>query len=267
MADLKLMIIDYYDSLIQQVDIHTEEQLAKYTPNDFMKFESLGNKVFCNHGKTNVVDADEETETETETEEDDDDVEDQKDDEDEDSDDEEEWEVSSDEESDEEENETGEQACRVLLEKSAYSHLDVDSIEDPLRLDEEIVFSSPYEKGDYKYYGKREKEEYIPRSGNVHKFLNKSRDQLIDVLKKAQKEALENYELIKNELKWDKSASEEEDREDLKARLFQNKSLLLFSQNANSYIPNRNSPFKLFLFVIDFYLNKYEREVLRYYKN
>lgn len=52
----KLLITDHYDSIIQQVDIYTEELLAKYTENDLLPKEEVNS--FDKHKKTSPYNID-----------------------------------------------------------------------------------------------------------------------------------------------------------------------------------------------------------------
>ena len=103
---------------------------------------------------------------------------------------------------------------------------------------------------------------------NLHDFLNQKRDEYISEIKKAEKEAFEHFESIKSELRvLDKSAREEEIERDLKSRLFEKKSMFIWSVDDNPKLgiewAKKPFPFKLLLFVFDFYLNKNEQELLK----
>lgn len=196
----KLIIIDYYDLLIRNVDIYTEEQLKKYTDE-------------------NVI------------------------------------EIVSDD---------------LVLDK--YSEKYENNEENPIIMDFESPNANIYDLIDkvpywrqsiYKYPKESEKakNEPPPLLSNVHKFLNNMRDEMIDELKKGQEAALKNYEKIKNEIKVDKLASEEEFDRSVVSRLFEKQFMFLLLDN--KYESKNNSPFKLYLIVLDFYLNKHEKEILR----
>lgn len=194
----KLLIIDYYDSLIQQVDIYTEEQLAKYTDG-----QPVVNKLIYKVIITESKNSDREEEI----------------------------------------------------------HYCLD-LESPSQNFNKIVDSDPFwEHSKYNYSKVNAKQdETEPLSIDV---LNKMRDELIDELKKGQHEALKYYETIKNELKIDKMASDEEIDRNVMARLFEKQFMFLYLDNKKYNYRNWNSPFKLYLVVLDFYLNKHERQLLK----
>ena len=191
----KLMIIDYYDSLIQQVDIYTEEQLGKYTEESVITFDD---------SDLDRSDSNEEEETP--------------------------------------------------------DFLDLESPNVDIF---KILYYDPYlKRSEYKYPKEKAKHEQSELSTNVHTFLNNIREEMIRELKKGQEEALKNYEKIKSEVKVDKLASEEEMDRKVNAKLFENQIMLLVLDK-NSESTNKNSPFKLYLIVLDFYLNRHERHLLK----
>ena len=191
----KLMIIDYYDSLIQQVDIYTEEQLGKYTEESVITFDD---------SDLDRSDSNEEEETP--------------------------------------------------------DFLDLESQNTTIN---QIISYNPYwKRSEYKYPKEKAKHEPSELSTNVHKFLNNIREEMIRELKKGQEEALKYYEKIKSEVKVDKLASEEEMDRKINAKLFENQIMLLVLDK-NSKSTNGNSPFKLYLIVLDFYLNRHERHLLK----
>ena len=200
------MIIDYFDSLVQQVDIYTEEELEKYTDQSVV---------------TKIPDDDQ---------------------------------SPSDEEESNDEVGNKEKSLLNLFDswesiKNAYENQTYD--EDPYMNERE-----------YEYSGVETKHEPPSVSSNVRQFLNNMRDEMINEIRKGEEEALKNYKTIKSELKIDKLASDEEIDRDVATRLFENKSMfLLLDINSNS--ENNDSLFKLYLFVVDFYLNKHQRKLLK----
>ena len=200
------MIIDYFDSLVQQVDIYTEEELEKYTDKSVV---------------TKIPDDDH---------------------------------SSSDDEESNDEVGNEEKSLLNLFDswesiKNAYENQTYD--EDPYMNERE-----------YEYSGVETKHEPPSVSSNVRQFLNNMRDEMINEIRKGEEEALKNYKNIKSELKIDKLASDEEIDRDVATRLFENKSMFLLL-DINSKSKNKDSPFKLYLFVVDFYLNKQERKLLK----
>lgn len=252
----KLMIVNYYDSLIQQVDIYTEEQLAKYTDesvfekkkkeaynfddtdsssdNGYHYYKQIGKIPYEIREYMKSLPPEEFSDFDSdeyeEEEEDDDDDEDVK----------------------EEKNEEIRPDC-----------FDLETVQKLFGL-EPSVFLDPYstKKNKYKYSKEKAKHEPPPLSSNVRKFLNNMRDELIGELKKGQEEAIKNYDKIKSELKVNKQANEEEFDRSIASRLFENKFMFLLIDN-DSECKNQSSPFKMYLIVMDFYLNKHERKLLK----
>ena len=135
--------------------------------------------------------------------------------------------------------------------------LEVASVSD-LKLDQ-------YSKQKY-YSSPKQKCKYEPSSQwtnkSIQKYINKMRDKLIGEIKKGQEAALKNYDKIKNELKVDKSASDEEIDRNVASRLFENQFMFLLL-DMKSKFKNRNTVFELYLVRLDFYLNKRERQQLK----
>ena len=247
----KLMIVNYYDSLIKQVDIYTEEQLAEqpeqkvfekkkheyYFDEDSSSddgfphyYKQIGKIPYEMREYLKSLPPEEFSDLDSDE--------------------------SEEEEEDYEEDE-------VKSEETQPAFLDLESIPNVLEL-EESVFTNPYmtKKNKYRYPKEKAKHEPPPISSNVRKFLNKMRDELIGEIKKAQEEAIKNYEKIKSELKVNKTASEEEFDRSVATRLFENKSMFLLIDH-DSDCKNQSSPFKMYLIVLDFYLNKHERQLLK----
>lgn len=228
------IIMDYYDSLIRQVDIYTEEELEKYIDEN----ESLVNKYPDNNN--------------------DDDS-------------------SSDEEKGNYIDNKGynEDSYLKLFDSSDESI--INAFENDLYVDEDPYLkhrkykyplprlSSPTDDDDDddKFPGeKKAKYEPLPKSSKVCQFLNNMRDKMISEIQNCQKEAFKNYTRIKSELKADKSASDEEIDRTVATRLFKNKFMFLV-KNRKLNSKKKWSPFNLYLFVVDFYLNKHERKLLK----
>lgn len=81
------------------------------------------------------------------------------------------------------------------------------------------------------------------------------RDEMIKHLKIAEEETLEYFKMIKDELRQDKTLSDEE----LLKKLFAKGSAYIFS-SPNS---NRSNPFTLYLVFFDFYLDKSQQNILK----
>lgn len=98
---------------------------------------------------------------------------------------------------------------------------------------------------------------------NVREHLNSARKELIDELNKGKEQARALYESIKHELKIEHSDLHDEDekRQHLFARLFANKFHFIINTEQHDKSAY-NSPFKLYLVELDFYLNKNERDIL-----
>lgn len=169
----KLMIIDYYESLIRHVDIYTEERLSKDLESD-----------------SDSSDSDDEKSQEFES-----------------------------------------SSNFFLTNRDPYSN--------------ESWFNHSKEK-----------------ATDVHKYLNNKRDKLISEIKRGQEEALKNYEKIKSELIVGKPAiNDEEIDRNVATRLFDNEFMFLILDK-DSNCQKQDSPFKLYLIVLDFYVNKNERQFI-----
>lgn len=211
----KLIIIDYYDSLIRQVDIYTEEQLEKYSDESVIddvteNNESDVREMILDHYRDvdfrYISDSDEE-------------------------------------------NSDG----LVFMPQNT-----------PKQTILESAFDDPYLKqSKFKYPKEKAKYEPPPSTANVHQFLNQMRDELIAEIKKGQEAALNYFETIKADLKVDQLESDEEIDQNLMAKLFETQFMFLILDTDDCEIKIRNSPFKLYLIVLDFYLNEQERELFK----
>lgn len=103
---------------------------------------------------------------------------------------------------------------------------------------------------------------------NIHDYLNKTRDELIAELEKAQEQTFIHYESIKDTLKKDEAITncenDEERTELVKSLLFDKKFAFILNIEKMDYLQELDSPFKLYLVVLDFYVNRNERELLKY---
>lgn len=91
---------------------------------------------------------------------------------------------------------------------------------------------------------------------NVHEYINKKRQDIMNKLENARNEALEYYETIKNDFRTDMSANE------LESLLFAKKFYFTIAINKNYEKKIGKSPFQLYLVQLDFYLNFEERDIL-----
>ena len=90
--------------------------------------------------------------------------------------------------------------------------------------------------------------------------MNNMRDKLINEIKKFQEEALNNYDKIKEELAiTGKLANDKEIDQNLMSRLFE-KQFMFFILDERK---NNNSVFKMYLVVLDFFLNNNELNFLK----
>lgn len=202
----KLMIIDYYDSLIQQVDIHTEEQLSKYTENSVVgEIEKHSYEIyqfmkilpFFHSDNSDLYDTDNDQ--------------------------------------------------LEYLHSQAEFDFEISGANI-----NKLAFSDPYAKlANYTYLEGKHEPPLL--STNVHQFLNKMRDELLGELKRGQEEALKHYDKIKNEIKVDK-LDEEIDR-NRSSRLFENEYMFLILDGKSEH-QKGCLPFKMYLIVLDFYVDK-----------
>lgn len=99
------------------------------------------------------------------------------------------------------------------------------------------------------------------------KYLKQARSEmltcLLDELAKAQSEAIDRYETIKGELaKRDEMSTDNEYVDEIEAQLFADKFYFLAR-----FVPENKldkTKFKMNLVVVDFYLNRFQRELLKY---
>lgn len=100
---------------------------------------------------------------------------------------------------------------------------------------------------------------------NVHEYVNKKRQEMIDEMERAQKEALEYYETIKDRFINHKDMSTDE----IESILFAKKYFLILIFDKESKEEGKNHegkqiPYRLYLVQLDFYLNREERDILGY---
>lgn len=115
--------------------------------------------------------------------------------------------------------------------------------------------------------------EIEPNTVRVKDYLNTTRDELISQVKKYEEDALNRYEENKKRLL--RSIQKIEDRnaqvDEFKKRLFANKHVGILRIDKkirrkllNDEIKTNESPFKLFLVVLDFYFDRYDQNVFKY---
>lgn len=93
-----------------------------------------------------------------------------------------------------------------------------------------------------------------PKSIIVSDYLNAARDQLLDVLSQFQKETFERYDAIRKETF--------KDTESIMARVFEKRFVFILREKTDiNELIYKNS---IHLIVLDFYLNPYECQLLRY---
>ena len=206
----KLIISQYYDSLINLIDIHTEELLDIYDENDLLE---MPEDVYCtSRSEQKVLQAKE----------------------------------------------------RELIPGATNSWrlpqtYEVDSIRDPYKLNFSELFDNL--KSNY---------EFCPSRTKTRDYLNKTREKMIGELEKAQAHTFAYYESIKDKLKLDeRQGSREEVIDQIKSDLFATKFPCLIRVDRihilGQDIEENPSLFKLYLFMFDFYINKQDMNLIRYY--
>lgn len=153
----------------------------------------------------------------------------------------------------------------------------VNEVREPESAFDEIWKHNPFEKlneqlvkYDYSsFFSDHDKE-----AGKIRKtrdYLNQIRDELINEVEKIQKHSVEYCESIKEDLRREVTAlrddtnrDNEDKKEQIHSLLFAQKfAFLVNNETENFYSMSRaNPPFKLHLIVLDFYLNRNERELL-----
>ena len=181
----QLVIIDYYKSLVQRVDVYTEEQLELYSNDRLIEIANETENVI-ELEETNLKSEDNLLENETER-------------------------------------------------KVFYS----PSTNERRISDYAIELNWPRER---------------PFKMETKNYFNFIRDELIKQIELVEKETLEYYETIKDELRLRQNENITE--EELKRKLFAKRSAFLFSRS------NLN-PFTLYLVIFDFYFDKIHEESLR----
>lgn len=204
----KLVISNYFDSLINQIDIHTEEELSNTKETDLI----LTDKPFT-----------------------------------------------------------------FQLEPGANNEFDFNFWkigEGNWKDDEKQTIEYPLST-QYKYDFSHQKSRHIPSGSiKVSDFLNETRDKLIERVKEVQVDAFKRYEEIKEHLKFsqDDTKTQEEQEEEIKRKLFANKFLGLIrvdqivNFDGEKYTKSNNeSPFKLYLVELDFYMDQGEQLYFWYF--
>lgn len=208
----KLIISQYYDSLINHIDIHTEKLLESYKENDLLEKPE--------EKKTMIK-------------------------------------IKRD------------PCYRKLFEFSPQEEVVKDKftfarIRDP--------YQDNFYEGLKEPRPKKPNSEFVPNKTKTHYFLNKTRDEMIDKIMKAQDHTFTYYETIKDKLKLEeRQGSREEVIDQLKSELFATKFLCLFEINyycsmGIGYFHADTNPsiFQLYLFSFDFYISKQDMNILRY---
>lgn len=204
-----VLISQTYDSCIREIDIHFEEQIVKFTDEDYI--EQINEFQIRKPSETNQTNID-----------------------------------------------------------NLKPELDLESIEDVWSYGD-TLFAKRYPD---KYDVMKNKHGFEKTNDHrlkVIEYLNRSRDDLLSELEKFQGESLQHLDTIRNReklkrLKRDESLSYEEQREELTAKLFENKFVFVldFQVNSNGQVRKTvESVFRLYLLVLDFYLNENERLLLK----
>lgn len=195
----KLIISQYFDSLIRNIDIYTEEQLAKHTEHELLQLplNELAQNRYNNP-------------------------------------------------------EGGKQK-----QKNESDDLDLTSIEEDILAYGSYDNLFPYKMPEFDFKINTQSElsnEF--KSMKIVEYLNQARDEMLDELGKVQEEIFRRFEATKSLIpKRSESSSDAEWRETVKEKVFAEKFTFI--------VENRNSKFNFYLFVLDFYLNKKDREILR----
>lgn len=195
-SNLKLFIIDYYESLIRQVDIHAEEQLEKYNENDLLPETTPSTKQEFNafYNSLNIF---------------------------------------------------TNYTLNDLYEKEC-----IEANKDPFTNVLELDSSQNDER-------------FKPGLTKVHDFVNLVRNELINELRQCLDGTLKHYEMIKNEIEI------KSDVRKIERQLFSKKFCLLVKSRDHSLlrrghrIVTRSSPFRIYLFVLDFYIEPSVQEFIR----
>lgn len=204
-ANVKLIILDYYDSIIRDIDIYAEKKLEKCKETDMVEIENNTNEqtdvdVIQSSYATNTHDA--------------------------------EWSDSE------------------IENYGLENYLD-----------------SYMEKYNYDYEGTTNNQtKSMPNRIKASDYINEIRDEMIDELKKAQKNALIYYESIKSNVNI-KSISDLQERNELVRELVLTKQsafIIRIDNKQADFRPAKKSRFKLYLVLIDFYLKSNEQDLLRY---
>lgn len=202
-ANVKLIILDYYDSIIRDIDIYAEKKLEKCNETDMVEIENNTNS---EQTDVEVIQSSYATNTNT-----------------------------NDAESDSEiENYGLENYLDSYMEKYNY-----EVVNQPKSIQSRIKASD---------------------------YINELRDEMIDELKKAQKNALIYYESIKSNVNI-KSISDLQERNERVRELVLTKQsafIIRIDKKQADFRPAKKSRFKLYLVLIDFYLKSNEQDLLRY---
>ena len=199
-ANVKLIILDYYDSIIRDIDIYAEKKLEKCNETDMVEIE----------------------------------------------------------------NNTSEQTEVDVIQSSCATNTNSESSDSEIEnYGLENYLDSYMEK--YNYEGISQPKS-IPNRIKASDYINEIRDEMIDELKKAQKNALIYYESIKSNVNI-KSISDLQERNERVRELVLTKQsafVIRIDKKQADFRPAKKSRFKLYLVLIDFYLKSNEQELLRY---
>lgn len=201
----KLLILNYYESLINQIDLSTEEELDRFAKNDqLLQLDKMENQSISNFQDKTLVYSN---------------------------------------------NDDNTKIYSISCEKCTK---EIDNYKDPyLDVNNEIII-----------------EEFpFARLANLtlNDYLNSVRQEMLIELNRCQSENLEHYETIRNNLNG-------LDDELVRKSVFETKFCFIHRFNEIVITPlthnmpileSNPSPFKMYLFVVDFYLSQQELEILR----
>lgn len=194
-----LIISNYFDSLIRQIDIYTEETLIKH-----------GKDVLFQRDKDDLS--------------------------------------------------FSQQGHRDINVRIANDVVDFETLEDINQLDSSKIFASIFENCKMYFHSNYfDRQPPCQPSMSAEDYINQKREELIEKLEKAQKTAFDYYKTIKNnKLKSYKNMSTEE----IKSELFANNYYVIFCMKKESK-REWETPFRLHLVKLDFYLTSKEYGILR----
>lgn len=105
---------------------------------------------------------------------------------------------------------------------------------------------------------------------NTREYINSRRDEMLRELERAEREAFVSYERIKSKLKTNKklaiessSGCYEDKRDELMSQVLADEYVFVLGLKSSRTRGDSFEPYKLFLVVLDFYLNRNERQLFR----